>query len=139
VVIVSFVTMVLLTLIVDGGQVMIFKSQAADIAEQAARAAADDIAPTALRGGQVAISGAACDKPGPATELIANYAKGAGVTASMTYCQPGTDPQGAPEVTVTVRLYMKPVIPAGKFTNVRITATETAYLACGTADAQVAC
>ena len=52
VVIFAFVTMVLLTLLVDGGQVMIAKSQAADIAEQAARAAADDIAPAALRNGQ---------------------------------------------------------------------------------------
>jgi len=129
----------LTALILDGGIAMNAKERAADIAEQAARAAADDIAPTALRGGQVEISAAACDTPGPATELISSYAKGADVTASMTSCQPGTDPQGAPDVTVTVRLYMTPVISAGKFTHVKVVATETAYLACGTADAQVAC
>ncbi len=68
VVIFAFVTMVLLTLVVDGGQVMIAKSRAADIAEQAARAAADDIAPAALRNGQVAIAGNACDHNGTGGE-----------------------------------------------------------------------
>ena len=55
VVIFAFVTLALLILVVDGGQVIVAKSRAADIAEQAARAAADDIDPAALRGGQVLI------------------------------------------------------------------------------------
>ena len=41
----AFVTLALLILVVDGGQVIIAKSRAADIAEQAARAAADDHRP----------------------------------------------------------------------------------------------
>ena len=49
VVIFAFVTLALLILIVDGGQVIVAKSRAADIAQQAARAAADDINPAALR------------------------------------------------------------------------------------------
>ena len=61
VVIFAFVTLALLVLIVDGGQVIVAKSRAADIAEQAARAAADDINPAALRNGQVTIA------PGPVT------------------------------------------------------------------------
>ena len=64
-VIFAFVTLVLLILVVDGGQVMIAKSRAADIAEQAARAAADDIATGALRNGQVAIAGGRLRRRGP--------------------------------------------------------------------------
>jgi Flp pilus assembly protein TadG len=66
VVIFAFVTLALLILIVDGGQVIVAKSRAADIAEQAARAAADDINPAALRNGQVSIAAGACGTPGPA-------------------------------------------------------------------------
>ena len=68
VVIFAFVTLALLILIVDGGQVIVAKSRAADIAEQAARAAADDINPAALRNGQVTIAAGACDTPGPASD-----------------------------------------------------------------------
>src|SRR6185437_8108007 len=42
-VIFAFTTIALLVLVVDGGQTMNAKSRAADIAEQAARAAADDV------------------------------------------------------------------------------------------------
>ena len=93
-VIFAFVTLALLILIVDGGQVIVAKSRAADIAEQAARAAADDINPAALRNGQVSIAAGACDVPGPASDLIATYQKGVGVTASMLKCLPGTGPSG---------------------------------------------
>ena len=61
VVIFAFVTLALLILIVDGGQVIVAKSRAADIAQQAARAAADDINPAALRNGDVTIAAGACD------------------------------------------------------------------------------
>jgi len=139
VVIFAFVTMVLLTLVVDGGQVMIAKSRAADIAEQAARAAADDIATGALRNGQVAIAGGACNAAGPAAGLISTYAKGVDVTALMRSCAIGTGPEGTPDVTVGVRVSIKPAIPAGAFSAISVTATETAYLACGTATNVVAC
>ena len=139
VVIFAFVTFSLLILLVDGGQVIVAKSRAADIAEQAARAAADDISPAALRKGQVAVAAGACDDPGPATGLISTYSKGVGVTATMQGCQVGTDLEGTPDVTVQVRVTMKPVIPAGLFSTINVTASETAYLACGTADARTAC
>jgi Flp pilus assembly protein TadG len=140
VVIFSFITMVLLTLVVDGGQVMIVKSRAADIAEQAARAAADDIVPAALRNDdQVVVAGGACGATGPAADLISTYAKGADVTASMQSCAIGTDTQGTPDVTVEVQVSMTPVIPAGAFSSIQVSASETAYLACGTADQQTAC
>jgi Flp pilus assembly protein TadG len=137
VVIFAFVTMILLTLVVDGGQVMIAKSRAADIAEQAARAAADDINPATLRAGQVAIAQGACDLGnGPAAGLVAMYGKG---TASLRNCSIGTDAQGDPDVTVQVQLSVSTAIPAPAFTGVTVSASETAYLACGTAGARTAC
>jgi Flp pilus assembly protein TadG len=139
VVIFTFVTIVLLALVVDGGQVMIAKSRAADIAEQAARAAADDISPAALRNGQVAIAGGECDPGGPAADLISTYAKGVGTDVTKFHCSPGTDPAGTPDVTVTVWVTVNPLISAGAYSSVSFSVSETAYLACGSADAQVAC
>ena len=135
----AFVTLALLILVVDGGQVIVAKSRAADIAEQAARAAADDIDPGALRNGDVAIAAGACGIPGPASELVSTYQKGVGVTATMLTCNPGTGPEGAPDVTVQVQVSMKPFLPVNPFGTITVTATETAFLACGTANARVAC
>jgi Flp pilus assembly protein TadG len=135
----AFVTMIMLTLLVDGGQVMIAKSQAADIAEQAARAAADDVSSAALRNGQVAIAGDACEPNGPGASLMSTYAKGAGTDVTQFQCLPGTDPAGTPDVTVTVWVTVAPAISAGAFGHVSFHVAETAYLACGSADAQVAC
>jgi Flp pilus assembly protein TadG len=139
VVIFAFVTLALLILIVDGGQVIVAKSRAADIAEQAARAAADDIDPAALRNGQVTVAAGACAIPGPASDLVSTYQKGVGVTASMQSCVVGTGPAGAPDVTVRVQVSMKPFIPVNPFGTINVSAAETAYLACGTANARVAC
>lgn len=135
----AFVTLALLILVVDGGQVIVAKSRAADIAEQAARAAADDIDPGALRNGAVAIAAGACGTPGPASELVSTYQKGVGVTATMLTCTPGTGPGGAPDVTVAVQVSMKPFLPVNPFGTITVTAAETAFLACGTANARVAC
>ncbi len=52
---------------------------------------------------------------------------------------PGTDPAGAPESTVTVWVTVAPAISAGAFGHFSFHVAETAYLACGTADARVAC
>jgi len=135
----AFVTMIMLTLLVDGGQVMIAKSQAADMAEQAARAAADDISSAALRNGQVATAGGACDQTGPAASLLSTYAKGAGTDVTQFDCHRGTDPAGTPDVTVTVWVTVAPAISAGAFGHFSFHVAETSYLACGSADAQVAC
>jgi len=133
------VALTLLFLVVDGGQVIVAKSRAADIAEQAARAAADDINPASLRNGQVAVAAGACDQGGPATTLISTYSQGVGVTASMLNCQVGTDGQGAPDVTVQVNVKTPVVFPIPMFPKVNVNASETAYLACGSADARTAC
>jgi Flp pilus assembly protein TadG len=147
VVIFAFITVVLLILLVDGGQVMIAKSRAADIAEQAARAAADDINPASLRsGGQIALAAGACGPAGPAAGLVSSYAKGVGVTASMQGCSVGTaEAPGAgttsqvPEVQVTVQVSTRAAIPDGLFSTIQVSASESAYLACGSADALAAC
>ena len=57
----------------------------------------------------------------------------------MQGCTIGTGPQGAPDVTVKVQVSMKPFLPVSPFGTITVTATETAFLACGTADARVAC
>jgi Flp pilus assembly protein TadG len=137
VVIFAFTTIALLILVVDGGQVMNAKSRAADVAEQAARAAAGDRNVTSLRtGSEATLAGDACS--GPAANLVTAYAKGIpGVTAKMTSCQ-----QTAAQpvtVTVTVQLSATPAIPVGVFSAISETATESAYVVCGNADQAVVC
>jgi Flp pilus assembly protein TadG len=140
-VIVTFAVLVLLTFVVDGGQLMNAKERAADVAEQAARAAANDIDITQLRSGQVAISPQACDTAGPAASLVASYAKGTGLNAvipasyrNQPGCKTGTMVTGTgPQnfATVTVEVTTNPVIPLGIFGSYQIPATETAFLDCG--------
>ena len=143
-VIFAFTTIALLVLVVDGGQTMNAKSRAADIAEQAARAAADDVNVGQLRGGTIGIGGDACDlQQGPAAQLVASYAAGVpGATATLIKCTPSvTDVGGNPSVTVTatVQLSVRPALPVPPFTTISATAQETAYLACGSADQREAC
>ncbi|MGH3278799.1 MAG: pilus assembly protein TadG-related protein [Trebonia sp.] len=150
VVIFTFVTFALLVLVVDGGQTMNAKSRAADIAEQAARAAADDLNVTDLRGGTITLNGGAngtggaCDlATGPAAQLVASYAAGVpGATAKLTGCTPTTtDVGGTPSLTVTatVQLSVRPALPVPPFNSISASAQETAYLACGSADKREAC
>ncbi len=146
VIIFTFTTLALLVLVVDGGQAMNAKSRAADIAEQAARAAADDVNVAGLRtrAGTVALGGDACDmRQGPAAQLVAEYARGVpGATAALTGCTPSvTDVAGTPavSVTATVQLSVRPALPVPPFTTISATARETAYLACGSANQREAC
>jgi len=133
VVIVAAMTFLLLLLVVDGGEVMIAKAHAADIAEQAARAAADDVDQNALQQGIVAISQDACGGDGPAAQLISDYAKGVNVTASMQNCQIITA-NGEPGAEVWVQVQMTPAIPASLFGNISVTTHQIAFLECGTAN-----
>jgi len=149
VVIFTFTTLALLVLVVDGGQTMNAKSRAADIAEQAARAAADDINVVGLRTGKGTpqLAGNACDLDpqdgGPAAQLVANYASGVpGATATMTACTPSTATVGGTaslSVTATVQLSVRPAIPVPPFTTITATAEGTAYLACGSDTQREAC
>ncbi len=124
------IAVVLLTaLIVDGGVAMNARERAADIAEQAARAAAGDIDVAVLRS-----TGAATIAPGACTaasQLVQQYARGssAGVdaltSAAMDACTVGAD-----TATVQVTITTRPLIPGvlGDFTE---TARESATAQCG--------
>ena len=146
VVIFAFTTLALFVLVVDGGQAMNAKSRAADIAEQAARAAANDLNVADLRTGRgtVRLLGNACDlQNGPAAQLVADYAGGApGSTVTLTRCTPSVTTVGgtaAVSVTATVQLSMRPALPVPPFNTISASAQETAYLACGSADKREAC
>jgi len=105
-------------LLVDGGLAIHARERAADIAEQAARAGADDIDETALRetGEPTVNTATACGK---AQQLASAY----GGDIQFDGCEPHTD-----EVTVTITIRVEPqllnIVPGlGGFT---MTSTATA-------------
>jgi hypothetical protein len=121
----------LTALILDGGVAMNARERAADIAEQAARAAADNIDVAALRStGRAAIGPGACPLAGT---LVAAYAQGASTgvdavtSATMDTC---TAPVGAVAATVQVTIKTRPLVPGvlGSFTE---TAQASATSECG--------
>jgi Flp pilus assembly protein TadG len=123
----------LTALIVDGGIAMNAKERAADIAEQAARAAAGNINVAGLRaGGVAAIGPGAC---GLASQLVSAYSQqdSSGVDratgATMTSCVATT---GTETATVAVTITTRPLVAGilGSFTE---TARETATAECGIA------
>jgi Flp pilus assembly protein TadG len=133
------VVLALLVLVVDGGQAMVVKTRAADIAEQAARAAADEVD---LRAGHPEIDQGACLAGGPAAALIGDYASGAGVAATMTAptgaqaCVISPDGQ---EVTVWVQVTANLILSAPGAPSMTQSARESAFLTCGTATANTGC
>lgn len=120
----------LLALIVDGGIAMNARQRAADIAGQAARAAAGDIDVATLRAAGVArIGPGAC---GLAAQLVRRYAQVASTgvdavtSAAMDTCQVVSASTATVQVTITTR----PLIPGilGSFTE---TARDSATAQCG--------
>jgi hypothetical protein len=127
VVIFSLAALMLASLLVDGGVALNARVRAADIAEQAARAAANDIDVAALRGGTVSIAQDACTK---ASQLIGSYSAGSGVNATMpaTGCAIAATGQS---VTVQVSVTTRPLIFAS-FGNFTVTSQPvTARVDCG--------
>lgn len=116
----------LLALLVDGGTALNAKMRAADIAEQAARAAANQVDVADLRSPQptVVIGPGAC---AAAASIVAQYQVTSHTSASLTVCHaiPGTT-----EATVEVSVRTSPVIPL-MFGSFPMTATASAYPACG--------
>jgi hypothetical protein len=105
-------------LLVDGGLAIHARERAADIAEQAARAGADDIDLTALRAtGEPSVDTAtACEK---ARELAASYAD----QISSWGCDPSPE-QVSVRITIQVEPQLLDIIPGlGPFT---MTSTATA-------------
>lgn len=128
-VIFAIAVIVLSALVVDGGIAMNARERAADIAEQAARAAAGDIDVAALRSTGVATIGpGACTLAG---QLVQQYAAGsaAGVDAVTSAAMDGCT-VGADTATVQVTITTRPLIPGvlGDFTE---TAQQSATAQCG--------
>jgi Flp pilus assembly protein TadG len=134
----AFAVIFLVALLVDGGSVLSARERAADIAEQAARAAATDLNLASLRGATGAVTIDWATACGVAQQAIDAYSKGfnAHTTAQMTACTEGADPRTA---IVTVQVTTTPLIPAPGFGTVIMTATQQATAACGNADQQEAC
>lgn len=134
----AFAVIFLVALLVDGGSVLSARERAADIAEQAARAAATDLNLAGLRGAAGAVTIDWVTACGVAQQAIDAYSKGfnAHTTAQMTACTAGADPRTA---IITVQVTTTPLIPALGFGSVTVTATQSATAACGNADQQEAC
>jgi Flp pilus assembly protein TadG len=141
-VIFAIISVFLVILLVDGGQAMLDKIRVADIAEQAARAAADDVNTTDLRGeGTVALASTAClnNANGPAWLIVSSYGTNSGLTTTMTGCAATQPPAGLPEqVSVTVTARVSPLI-TGVFGSYTVTSTQSATVFCGNFNAQVNC
>lgn len=116
----------LLVLLVDGGMAINAKERAADIAEQAARAAANQVDVADLRAPDptVVIGPGAC---AAAARIVAQYQVTSHTSAAMGECDALP---GAAKATVYVSVQTTPVIPLlfGSFT---MTADASAYPACG--------
>lgn len=121
-VIFSVAAVALAMLLADGGSVISGKERAADIAEQAARAAANDIEVAQLRNNVVQIAPDACQQAG---NLVGHYHTSQRMSAAMTGCY--TQQQLA---TVTISVTINPLIPGftGSLTK---TVTATAKPECG--------
>jgi type II secretory pathway pseudopilin PulG len=122
----SIAALVLASLLVDLGNAVNAQERAADVAEQAARAAANTIDLAALRSGTVVIDQAtACQN---AASLIAAYDRGSKIQASMTRSCTYPSPR---QVTVYVSVTTTPLISTffGSFT---MKAHETACAEYGT-------
>lgn len=135
------VAVVFLTaLIVDGGNAMNARERAADIAGQAARAAAEDINTAALRANTVGQSGGfpidwatAC---GDAAKVVTQYgATLNGTTVTMAAC-PATG-SSATVATVSVQVVTKPLIGGGILGTFTESATGLATSECGNANQQL--
>lgn len=102
----ALTALALASLLVDLGNAVNAQERAADLAQQAARAAADTIDAAALRKGQVQIDTAqACTN---AANVISHYDQISGVKAVMI--QPFCTFQGPRQVTVYVSVTTTPLI-----------------------------
>lgn len=128
--------LLLVAVLVDGGNALNARERAADIAEQAARAAVGDLSVTSLRAdpSEVVIDwNTACRYVG---QVVTAYARDFNdvTSARVTGCQPGANPRTA---MVSVQVTTKPVFPG--FPAMTITSTQSATAACGNADQQEVC
>jgi Flp pilus assembly protein TadG len=139
----AFVVLLLLGLLVDGGDALNARERAADIAEQAARAAVTDLSIGDLHSqGTAGAETVAIDWTTACTfaqQTVTDYTSGLGgvTAAAMAKCGEGANPLTA---TVTVTVTSRPAIPVPGFENsVTMTVTQSATAECGNADQQEVC
>jgi Flp pilus assembly protein TadG len=119
----ALIAMMLAGLVVDGGLSVTERQRAGDIAEQAARASANDLDQNALRAGRYVLAAQACDQ---AKALVA----ASGTDVSLTGCDStGTlrlaNGLVVPTVTVRVRVQYAPIL-VGMFYSGLVTANAAA-------------
>ena len=124
IVIFTVAVIALAMLLADGGSVINAKEREADIAGQAARAAANDIFVQGLRTGHVVMAAGACQR---ASDVVNSYRLSQRMTATMTGCDA---PEGGRTAAVTVSVTINPLIPGFPVTTPR-PATATAQPECG--------
>lgn len=126
-VIFSLAAFALLALLVDGGTLINAKERAADIAEQAARAASNQVDVAALRSANptVVIGPGACQA---AANVVGRYHTAPRTSASMTLCNA---PAGSTTATVSVSMSAVPVIPFFFPGGIPVTSSATAHPVCG--------
>jgi Flp pilus assembly protein TadG len=119
----ALIALVLASMLVDVGNALNARERAADVAEQAARAGADDVNVPLLRTGTLAIdTSSAC---GRAQSLVAAYGAQSGLT--VTASCPTLTPQ---QIAVSVSVTTTPLI-AASLGNFTVHATATAEPVCG--------
>ena len=104
----ALMAMMLAGLVVDGGLALTERQRAGDIAEQAARAAANDLDQNALRNGQYVLAGDACQR----AELVGSAAGGAKAVVTCGGVGSLTLPNGlvVPTMTVNVEITYDPIL-----------------------------
>ncbi|MCW2525284.1 MAG: hypothetical protein JWM76_144 [Pseudonocardiales bacterium] len=108
-------------LVVDGGNALAAREQAADSAQQASRAGADALSPDSLRGDPSSLTAA----PAAAQTAARSVLEAAGVTGTVIVDRDA--------VTVTVVVHKKTtILSAVGVTDITVTATETATAVHGT-------
>jgi len=104
----ALMAMMLAGLVVDGGLAISERQRAGDIAEQAARAGADDLDQNALRAGNYLLDPGACDQA--RAVVIAS-----GLDGSALICDPNgqltlATGQVVPTMTVHIRIQYSPIL-----------------------------
>ncbi len=104
----ALMAMMLSGLVVDGGLALTERQRAGDIAEQAARAGADDLDQVALRNGQYQLAADACNR----AQLVGAASGGNGAVVTCGPTGSVTLPNGlvVPTMTVQVQVQYTPIL-----------------------------
>ena len=104
----ALTAMMLAGLVVDGGLAITERQRAGDIAEQAARAGADDLDPNALRAGNYQLEANACDRA--RAVVTASGLDGTALTCDIFGQLTLATGQVVPTMTVHVRIQYSPIL-----------------------------